>query len=64
MKVAVIHSFYRAGLPSGENAAVVQQVETLRESGCEVLLIAKSSNRRRSSEPPFRTPHGLDRRHR
>ena len=44
MKVAVIHSFYRAGLPSGENAAVVQQVETLRESGCEVLLIAKSSD--------------------
>jgi glycosyltransferase involved in cell wall biosynthesis len=44
VKVAVIHSFYRAGLPSGENAAVVQQVETLRESGCEVLLIAKSSD--------------------
>lgn len=44
MKVAVIHSFYRADLPSGENAAVVQQVETLRESGCDVLLVAKSSD--------------------
>ena len=44
MRVAVVHSFYRSGQPSGENAIVLEQVEALKRAGHEVELIAKSSD--------------------
>jgi glycosyltransferase involved in cell wall biosynthesis len=36
MRIAVIHSFYSADKPSGENIAVLQQIAALRTSGIEV----------------------------
>ena len=44
MRIAVVHSFYRSGQPSGENAVVLQQVETLRNAGHEVKLVASYSD--------------------
>lgn len=41
MRIAVVHSFYSASLPSGENRVVVDQVDALRRAGHEVLLVAQ-----------------------
>lgn len=38
MKIAVVHSFYAKGTPSGENAVVEMQVDELRRSGHDVRL--------------------------
>lgn len=43
MKIAVVHSFYRRQLPSGENEIVEQQVRALDHRGHEVLLVAQQS---------------------
>ena len=40
MKIAVVHSFYSAESPSGENSAVSSQVAALRRSGHEVKLFS------------------------
>jgi glycosyltransferase involved in cell wall biosynthesis len=50
VKVAVVHSFYRSGLPSGENEVVRRQCDALQEAGVEVLLAA------RYSDDEFRVP--------
>ena len=42
--VKVLHSFYRSSLHSGENEAVLQQVDLLAESGFDVELIYLSSD--------------------
>lgn len=44
MRVAVVHSFYRSGSPSGENSVVRQQVECLSKAGHEVLLVSRDSD--------------------
>jgi glycosyltransferase involved in cell wall biosynthesis len=43
MRVGLVHSFYRASLPSGENAMVNQQLMTLREAGHDVRLLSRDS---------------------
>ncbi|MER5178803.1 glycosyltransferase family 4 protein [Streptomyces sp. NPDC002896] len=40
MRIAVVHSFYSSGQPSGENEAVRDQVRALRGAGHEVELLA------------------------
>lgn len=40
MRVAVIHSFYSAAQPSGENVVVIEQTEQLRAAGHDVRLVA------------------------
>jgi glycosyltransferase involved in cell wall biosynthesis len=44
MRVAVVHSFYRSDQPSGENVAVLQQVEALRRGGIEILEVFRSTD--------------------
>jgi glycosyltransferase involved in cell wall biosynthesis len=44
LRVAVVHSFYRRALPSGENRAVLDQVDWLRAAGHEVHVIARSTD--------------------
>jgi len=44
MKIAIVHSFYRSNVPSGENAAVLNQVNLLKDAGHNVLLIRKDSD--------------------
>lgn len=44
MKIALVHSFYRSQIPSGENLAVSQQLDALLEKGHEVRLFARSSD--------------------
>lgn len=44
MRVAVVHSFYRSVLPSGENRVVQHQVAGLRARGHEVLLVRSDSD--------------------
>lgn len=44
MRVAVVHSFYRSGQPSGENVAVDQQVGALERAGVEVIPIFRHSD--------------------
>ena len=39
MRIAVIHSFYRSGQPSGENIAVEQQVGALERAGIEIVRV-------------------------
>lgn len=36
MRIAVIHSFYRSSQPSGENTAVIQEIDALRRFGMQV----------------------------
>ena len=50
MKIALVHSFYRAG-PSGENRAVEAEIKALCKAGHKVHLIARSSDRLASN--PF-----------
>lgn len=44
LSVKVLHSFYRSTQPSGENEAVLRQVELLAQSGFDVELIYLSSD--------------------
>lgn len=44
MKIAVVHSFYSAGQPSGENTVVNAQVATLREAGHDVRLLSRDTD--------------------
>ena len=43
MKIAIIHSFYRAG-PSGENSAVLMQSKALAEAGHDVKVVSRSTD--------------------
>lgn len=51
MKIAIVHSYYRQGLPSGENRVVDLQVEALRGAGHAVELFARSTDELKKS--PF-----------
>lgn len=42
--IKVLHSFYRSSQPSGENEAVLQQVDLLAQGGLDVELIYLSSD--------------------
>lgn len=44
MRIALVHSFYRSGLPSGENHAVLTLREALAGAGHEVEIIRRSSD--------------------
>lgn len=44
MKIAVVHSFYDARRPSGENEAVIDQVRQLASTGYEVRLIGRHTS--------------------
>lgn len=44
MRIAVIHSFYQSGSPSGENQVVLAQVAALEKAGHTVALISQSSD--------------------
>lgn len=44
MRVALVHSFYRSGLPSGENMVVARQAEALTRAGHQVLLVARHTD--------------------
>lgn len=44
MRVAVVHSFYASGLPSGENAVVLDQVAQLQEGGHDVTLVSRHTD--------------------
>lgn len=44
MKICVVHSFYSAQQPSGENEVVVLQVQALRDAGHEVLLVSTDTD--------------------
>ncbi|MGH3611018.1 MAG: glycosyltransferase family 4 protein [Pseudonocardia sp.] len=46
MRVAVVHSFYRSGVPSGENVVVDAQIRALEGAGHDVLLVAQHSDER------------------
>ena len=52
MRIAVVHSFYTAAQPSGENAVVRDQVALLEQAGHEVLLVAEHTDER-SGEPAY-----------
>ena len=41
MRVAIVHSFYSSDVPSGENLAVLRQVDALTEAGHDVHLVAR-----------------------
>ena len=44
MKIAIVHSFYRSINPSGENTAILNQVNALVKAGHEVKLISTNSD--------------------
>ena len=44
MKVALVHSFYRSGVPSGENIAVESQAHALEFGGHQVLVVSRRSD--------------------
>lgn len=45
MRVAVVHSFYRSDLPSGENVAVEQQIRALERAGVDVVPVFRWTDR-------------------
>ncbi|WP_433783360.1 glycosyltransferase [Actinomycetospora sp. CA-101289] len=47
MRIALVHSFHREDVPSGENVVVRLQAEALREAGHEVTVVARSNDERR-----------------
>ena len=55
MRIAVVHSFYRGNLPSGENQVVDNQVAALQHAGHQVELLAV-----RSDELSSRPLYGLE----
>ena len=42
--MALVHSFYRSEVPSGENEIVLAQASLLEQAGFEVLLVGRSSD--------------------
>lgn len=44
MRIAVIHSYYRSDVPSGESSAVDASVRVLAEHGHDVLLISRRTD--------------------
>lgn len=44
IRIVIVHSFYSAAEPSGENAVVESEVSALRRAGYEVALIAERSD--------------------
>lgn len=56
MRIALVHSFYRSDVPSGENVVVRRQVEALLNAGHEVELVARhTDNESRSRTYPLRS---------
>jgi glycosyltransferase involved in cell wall biosynthesis len=45
MRIAVVHSFYSAAQPSGENAVVLDQVAALRSAGHDVHLLERETDK-------------------
>ena len=43
-RLTILHSFYRSGSPSGENATVIRQFEMLATAGVDVTLASVSSD--------------------
>ena len=60
MRIAVIHSFYRSAVSSGENNTVLAQVEALRGAGHEVKLVAQYTDKNRKGNPFYPLKAGLD----
>jgi len=60
MRIAVIHSFYRSAVSSGENNTVLAQVEALRGAGHEVELIAQYTDENRKRNPLYPLKAGFD----
>lgn len=56
MHVLVVHNRYRSAQPSGENKAVDQEVELLREGGHEVGLFQRHSDDIAARSPSARPP--------
>ena len=52
LRIAVVHSFYSASQPSGENSAVRTHVDALRRWGHDVRLISTETDRERT-RPAF-----------
>ena len=52
LRIAVVHSFYSASQPSGENSAVRTHVDALQRWGHEVRLISTETDRERT-RPAF-----------
>lgn len=50
MRIALVHSFYRSGLPSGENHAVTLQAQALARDGHEVSIVSASSDETMGSQ--------------
>jgi len=44
MRIAIVHSFYSARVPSGENLMVLAQIDALTDCGHEVHLISSHSD--------------------
>jgi glycosyltransferase involved in cell wall biosynthesis len=44
MRIALVHSFYRSTVPSGENVAVLAQAQALTRAGHDVLVIARHTD--------------------
>jgi glycosyltransferase involved in cell wall biosynthesis len=44
MRIALVHSFYRESIPSGENHAVRLQAQALQEAGHDVQIISRRSD--------------------
>ena len=48
MRVALVHSFYSSGVPSGENRVVEDQLLLLAQHGLEVMLVEASTDQEQS----------------
>ena len=44
MRIGVVHSFYTRAVPSGENNAVLAQVDLLQRAGHDVILVSRETD--------------------
>jgi glycosyltransferase involved in cell wall biosynthesis len=59
MRIAIVHSFYASGSPSGENSSVLEQESALRDAGHEVVVVARHTDLV-SGDPLFKARSALN----
>ncbi len=59
MRIALVHSYYRSDIPSGENIVVDAQRQLLAESGHDVVVVSRSSDKLAASGAGAKIRAGL-----
>jgi glycosyltransferase involved in cell wall biosynthesis len=59
MRIAIVHSFYASGSPSGENSSVLEQESALLDAGHQVVIVSQHTDLV-SEDPLFKARSALN----